>query len=340
MQFGLLLPTFQPNRLVDLSRTAERQGFDFVGLGDSQSVFREVYSSLGLVASKTEAIRLGPNVTNPITRHPVVTASGICTLDEISDGRAVLGVGAGDSAVGTLGETPARLSEVERLVELCRTVAHGDFYEYKGTPVEIEWIPEGTDTYDIPVLIAAAGPKSMKLAGRLADQVLIGNGLDPKLLATVSEYIEVGATEAGRDPEEPDVWVYARANIAESRAAAVNEIKSVLASAAHQGLAFSTDNQLIPEEHQSAVRELQARYDSSAHVGTGRDNPNRQLVEELELVDFLADRFAIAGTPDQCIDQLERIAATGHVDGVLFSNVTDDPKPFIRQVGEDIIPTF
>jgi 5,10-methylenetetrahydromethanopterin reductase len=292
------------------------------------------------VAAETDTIQLGPNVTNPITRHPVVTASGICTVDEMSGGRAVLGVGTGDSAVGTLGASPARLSELEELVELFRALSRGHEFEYEGTPVDIEWIPEGSETYDVPVSMAASGPKSMELAGRMADQVLIGNGLDPDLLSAVSERIEAGATEAGRDPDAIDVWVYARANIAESRATAVDEIKSVLASSARQGLAFSAENQLIPEHHRDAIRELQERYDPSAHVGTGEDNPNRKLVEELDLVDFLADRFAIAGQPEQCVDQLQRIAETGLVDGILFSNVIDDPKPFVQRVGEDIIPAF
>lgn len=338
MQFGLLLPTMRIDNLLSVVATAEAQDFDFVGLGDSQLVFREAYTSLGVVANETDSIEIGPNVTNPITRHPAVTASAICTANEISGGRAVFGIGTGDSAVATLGRSPSRLSEVEETIDLFRTLSRGEQYDDGEADLSINWI-EHDEAHDIPVMMAGSGPKSLALAGRTADRVLVGNGHLPDVLEQVNEQIEAGARDAGRDPDDIDTWVYARANIGDNYGTAIAEIRSVLASAANQGFAFSTNQQQIPEEHAGAIDELQKRYDADSHVGTGDDNPNATLVEELGLTEYLADRFAIAGTPNDCIEQLDRLKESGLIDGILFSNVTTQTEQFVARMGEEVLPS-
>src|SRR5204863_234111 len=85
-------------------------GFSLVGVADSQSVFRELYATMALCAQATRRVRIGPAVTNPVTRHPAVAASGIATIDEIAPGRAFFGIGSGDSAILNLAERPATLA--------------------------------------------------------------------------------------------------------------------------------------------------------------------------------------------------------------------------------------
>ena len=94
-RFGIV---FLPETLTgwgELCREAEDTGFEWLGVADSQSVFRELYVALTLAALHTRRVRLGPLVTNPLTRHLVVTASAIASVDELSGGRAVLGLGSG-----------------------------------------------------------------------------------------------------------------------------------------------------------------------------------------------------------------------------------------------------
>ena len=93
MKFGV---TMFPNNLGDVAigaRLAEDMGFDYVGVADSQSLARELYVTLGVVASATERVMLGPTVSNPLTRHPAVAASAIASINELSQGRAFLGLG-------------------------------------------------------------------------------------------------------------------------------------------------------------------------------------------------------------------------------------------------------
>ena len=115
-RFGIVL---LPEALADFGRLChdvEENGFDWLGVADSQSVFRELYVALTIAALNTSRIRLGPLVTNPLTRHLVVTASAISSVDELSGGRVVLGLGSGDSAIYTLGSPPATLAGLEDAV--------------------------------------------------------------------------------------------------------------------------------------------------------------------------------------------------------------------------------
>ena len=94
MDFGLcIVTTRDPNDVLYAFTEAESQGFTFVGLFDSPYNFQDIYPYLGIAATQTEKVELGPYVTNPLTRHPSVTASAVATLDVLSEGRAFLGLG-------------------------------------------------------------------------------------------------------------------------------------------------------------------------------------------------------------------------------------------------------
>ena len=96
-------------------RTAEASGFNAVGIGDSQSLYRETFLASALALQNTTDVQVGPRVINPVTRHPAVSASGILTLDEIARGRVLLGIGTGDSSVHNAGVKPANMAKTKRL---------------------------------------------------------------------------------------------------------------------------------------------------------------------------------------------------------------------------------
>ena len=129
VRFGIVLLPESLAGFGGLCREVEESGFDWLGVADSQSVFRELYVSLTVAALNTTRIRLGPLVTNPLTRHPVVTASAIASVDEVSGDRAVLGIGSGDSAISTVGAPPSTVAGLEdAIVTLGRLTS--------GAPVE------------------------------------------------------------------------------------------------------------------------------------------------------------------------------------------------------------
>src|SRR4051794_41418416 len=93
-------------RTAELARRAESWGFDGLLVADSQNLNADVWIELALAAAATERLQLGPGVTNPVTRHPSMTASAAATLQAESDGRAVRGIGRGDTAVTEIGRKP------------------------------------------------------------------------------------------------------------------------------------------------------------------------------------------------------------------------------------------
>ena len=92
-----------------------------------------------MAANATSRVRLGPTVTNAFTRHPAVAASAIAAIDELSGGRAFLGIGSGDSAILNLGLRPARLASLHEYVQALRTILSGQTFEYKGKSIQVQW---------------------------------------------------------------------------------------------------------------------------------------------------------------------------------------------------------
>src|SRR5437667_7596503 len=124
-RFGIVFLPESLRGFGELCAEAEIQGFAWLGVADSQSVFRELYVALAQAALHTRRMRLGPLVTNPLTRHLVVTASAIASIDELSGGRAMLGIGSGDSAIYTLGAPPATLAGLADSVVTLRRLPSG-----------------------------------------------------------------------------------------------------------------------------------------------------------------------------------------------------------------------
>src|SRR5712691_7524188 len=199
----LVLPTYEPARLAALAEMAEATGYDDFWLADER-FFREVYACLTLCALRTRRIRLGPCVTDPYARHPALTAMAIATLDEISNQRAILGIGAGISGFAELGidrKKPARA--IREAIELIRMLLRGEKLTYKG---EVIQFTEGKLSFapvrsEIPIYVASNGPIGQKTAGAVADGASMeacGNVQEVKAFRAV---VDAGAKQAGRDPK-------------------------------------------------------------------------------------------------------------------------------------------
>lgn len=181
------LPNAPIDDIANLAALAEQLSFDGFWLADSQSIFRDAFGALVLAASRTSSIELGTAVTNPVTRHPAVVAGAAATLDELSGGRAMLGVGVGDSAVHTLGLKPAKLRELEEWTHAVRALLAGGTGAWHGNETRLTWWSK-----EVPIWFASTGPKSLELAGRVADGVLFQVGAHPDLVRYGLRHIEKG----------------------------------------------------------------------------------------------------------------------------------------------------
>lgn len=331
VRFGLILLPEVLSEFGPTCREAEDAGFELLGVGDSQSVFREVYVSLTLAALATRRARLGPLVTNPVTRHPVVTASAISSLDELSGGRAVLGLGSGDSALYTVGAPPARRAALEEAVATANRLTAGETVEREGRVWRVRHAKRR-----VPVYLAAEGPQTLRLAARVADGIIVGLGLTPDVVRLCRDHIEAGAREAGRRVEDIDVWWLVKSNVAESRAAAVEPIKMALAASANHAFRFTLEGKGLDADLHEQVRGLRKEYEPHHHEVLGA-TPNARLTDRWGLTDYLADRFAIAGTPEECAAAARGAAAAG-APQLLLTGFVRDPRQFIERWGREVVP--
>lgn len=321
-----------PARYAEEVAVADDVGFDLVCGGDSQSVYREVYVSLTVAALRTSRTLLGPMVTNPITRHPAVTASAIASIDELSGGRAILGIGSGDSAIRNLGEKAAKLADLRAYIETLQGLLRGETVEWHGKRIHTSWVSR-----PVPIYMSAEGPKTLELAGEVADGICMHTGTSPEIVADSLAHVRRGAEKAGRDPDDIDVWVMLKTAVADSREEALAEIRMGLAGSAHHAFRFGLEGKYVPEELQDPVLELVRRYDTRVHEVW--DGNNRTLSDELGITEFLADRFALVGTPDQCVDRLRALREAG-VSQVILPALGPDPAGMLRRLGQEVFPAL
>ena len=175
---------------------AEQAGFDSAwGCDDIGG--RDPFIPLTGWALATERIGLGVGVTNPYTRHPVSIAATIATLDEVSHGRAILGLGTGASWRSLIAPLwVKRVGYMRESIRVIRDLWARDEAFYRDTPVSLRdslWVwPDGplaTFRSDIPVYVGAGGPQMRRLTAKIADGLLLPMG---KFTGDIRKSIEVG----------------------------------------------------------------------------------------------------------------------------------------------------
>lgn len=323
VRFGCLFLQSATSEWLQWVQMSEDAGFDLIGVPDSQSVYRELYVTCALAALHTRRATLGPLVANPLTRHPAVQASAIATVDELSGGRAMLGLGTGHSATDMLGLKPATLAALREYILAIKELFARNETQYQGRTVRLTW-----PSRPVPVYIAGAGPNILRLAGQIADGVIVGSGLLPGVVRDSLAQIRQGALEAGRDPATVDVWWLARCCVAERRADALHEIRAAVATPGKSVFRFGQEDPHMPADLRQRIARLVTRYRVDEHGMLGDDRDNARVVEELGLVDYLAERFAIVGTPEECVEQVQRAAAAGATQVCLRPQVVDKARFF------------
>jgi len=206
----------------------EGLGFDHLWLTDSSLHARNCYAYLTLASARSSRLLLGTAVTNPVTRHPAITAAAAATVDEISDGRLILGIGTGDRPLLALGSRPSSLAALEAAVDGIRRLWRGervdmaaDGFVMNGAHLRFDARP------DIAVYIAASGPKTLELAGRIADGAIILVGLFPEALEWAISRLAHGAESAGRP--RPHAAVFAYGAVRDDAQAALEDARSIAA---------------------------------------------------------------------------------------------------------------
>src|SRR5690349_13488287 len=174
-----------------------------------------------MAALATSTLKLGLNVTNPGTREPTVTASAFATLQDVSNGRMIMGIGRGDSARRTIGLQPVKVAEFEEQCRVIRELMNGRPVQWNDTEIELEWA-KGRE--QIPMYVAGYGPRVLAIAGRVADGVVIQLA-DPEIVEWIVGQVRAAAQAAGRDPSAVKVMCCAPAHISDDIADACEQVR-------------------------------------------------------------------------------------------------------------------
>lgn len=311
--------------VVELAQVADRNGFDSVYIGDSQMIWNDCWVALGMCAVKTERVRLGTGVTNLITRHPAVTANAIMSVNMASHGRAILGVGAGDSAVRTAGMSPSKLAGMRPRLEYVRALLDGREVEplanvgerREGTwGMEDRVHMEGAKEWgNLPIEFACMSPKSAEFTGELCDGVIAdghmgGNAEGARVL--VASVLK-GAAKAGRDPAKFRFVAAIDGAIEDDRVSALDQVRQTAA----RNIARKP---YLPDclgvEHADVVKNVTEGYRFYKHLDITAQH--RKLVP-----DEVAMKCCIAGTPDDCIAKAKELQGAGITDIAVFVSSQD-----------------
>lgn len=289
-----LFPTETPRRIVDLASLAEESGYETAWFGDSQSIWREVYVTMGAAAMATSTIRLGTGVSQVVTRHLAVTASAWATLDELTGGRALCGLGTGDSSLRTVGLQPMKLAQLERAVGNLRALWRGeDVADDTGNNHRLAY---RQDTSRIPIHIAASAPKIIELSGRIADGVILLVGTNPDFVAAALDTLEKGAKATGRTLDDIHITLWIPTAIEPDGNTARELVRAHVARALARPLPFD-----LPAGTAEAVAEVQRSYNYYEHLKPGAHHGE-------SVPDTLIPLFAFAGDMTECADQLVELA--------------------------------
>jgi 5,10-methylenetetrahydromethanopterin reductase len=306
---------------MDAARSVEAEGWDGQMFMDSQSLCADPYVRMGVWAAATEKLKLSTGVTNPLTRHPAVTAAAAATLQSISGGRAVLGIGRGDSALAYLGHAPAGLGVFRRTLSDLQTLLSGgevafgahdfgasslDTLSLGGRPTtcRLKWLPAGVPK--VPLDVAATGPKVIEMCAPIAEQVTFSVGAIPERMSWALDLAHAARRKQGLAEDGvsygAQIIVVCHPDREAVREAATRMVAPLARFQVIQGDAAGPQSG-NDQENFAAIR---TGYDMTQHGSLSHDKLKGTTLSW----DFV-QRFAIVGPPDHCIQRLLQLASLG-----------------------------
>jgi 5,10-methylenetetrahydromethanopterin reductase len=323
MKFGVALQgVYPPREFMALVREIEELGFDELWLTDSSLHARNVYAYLTLAATVTTRLRIGSSVTNPLTRHPAIGAQAIATVDEISGGRTMYGIGVGDRPVQALGFRPAHLATLRNAVDATRRLLRGETVDMEDEAFKLHdaHLHFGARS-DIPVYISASGPKTLELAGEIADGAIVLGGLFPEAMQYAISHIRKGETLSS-SPTEVAVFAYGALN--PDAAAAIEDARSIAAWFCQTAPAYCELAGMDPE----IVSRVRTAY-------AGGEFQEAQSAASL-IPDHFVQKLALAGTEEDGLRKAGMLQDLG-ADSVNVFPLGKDRPATIRAFAQGVI---
>lgn len=232
-----------------------------------------------------------------------------------------------------LGLTPARLHEVEAFVAAVRDLVNEGRTTYDGRECVLPWAPDVAPG-GVPVWMAANGPRSLHLAGRIADGVIVGGGVTPEIVELSLDRLEQGCKAVGRTLADLEVWFQADVLVTDDDDP-VAGMKDILASIGSRNFRGTLEDKAVPARLADAIRTFEAKYHYEEHISEG--GHNGRLLDELGLTDFFAERWLVSGSAGEVVERLEVIEASG-VERLHLPALVPDRHELVRRLRADVLP--
>ncbi len=278
-------------RVAEIAKTMEDSGFHALWVQDNALSTKDAYIALTVAALSTERLVLAPGVSNTVTRHPSVIVNSICSLDNLAEGRVILGLGGGGpSLLRPLGYKVGRAAEFREELIRIRALLGG---EQATGPGEARYSVNSA-LKPVPVYVAASGPRMLRITGELADGAVITGTCQKETFAQKVDTLKEGAVAADRNPSDVKVNLMLTVSMNDDRQVALNDVKPFAA-----GLAASADKD-IPHEYEDLVKRVQEQHDYRTYL-SARGTESQLIPDEF------ADFAAIAGDQSYCLQRLKSI---------------------------------
>lgn len=330
MNFGITLKGDMPiGRTVRIVQEAERGGFTYLWIFDSHVLWREYTVMMGYLASVTDKMRIGPCVTNPGVRDWTVAASTFAGLNVVTGGRAVIGIGRGDSSRRVLGRKPMTIETMKECSLFLRAMAEGGKVQFEGKE---QWLGWANPDYKLPIWIAGYGPNVLRSAGTYADGIILQIA-DVDLCAWFIEQVHEGARSVGRNPAEIKIQAAAPVWISDDKAECRRHVKWFPAMVGNH-IADIVEKVVakggkVPE---SLTKVIEGRkgYDYRQHAD--KDSHHLDWI-----TDAVVDRFTIVGTVKDHVEKLKALKAVGvHQFNIYL--MSDDEERILDTYVKEIMP--
>ena len=299
---------------LDVVDSIETLGYEDLFIAD-QALRKNMYAWATLAAARTHKIGIGPSVTNAYTRNPGLSAASMATLDELSDGRAKLGFGAGGHGVDKFGYDQSKLIGTMRdAIDAIRRLTSGETVtstrdEFSLHEAKLEFKPIRDQ---IPIYIGGRGPQLLSLAGAVADGAFLGGGLlSPSGVKYAQERISIGANSTGRDPSDIDLRYLVFVSVSQNKEKSLNAAAWFIS--------------MLTKRHASLTA-LKAAGAQDSHIQKIKELGDIDSIPPSELRTSISpelmDLYTIVGNPEDCQTRVEELVDMGikHLTLVPFSN--------------------
>jgi 5,10-methylenetetrahydromethanopterin reductase len=298
-------------RLVELAQLAEAAGFDRFGVSDWR-FYQDCFVVMTACLQATTHLEVESLVTDPFVRHPGLTATALATMDELSGGRAIMGIGGGIEQPAFWGESrPHPLAAVRETIEICRGMWRGEEVSMEGKVMRVKAarLHFVEPRPNLRVLLAARGKRMLELAGELADIVHLASFFvnvehHRENLGAVSD----GASRVGRASGSYEIDISMPCSISNDREAA----RQAARRPAAQGILWTAAAERYSRDRTDWVRPAQFRVPEHVVEALSRhwdfwtqSHFPRELADLIS--DEILDEFALAGTVEECADRLLQI---------------------------------